>query len=94
MKITTIGTGATSGATSAQIAVPNDSTGAAARKVLVTVEGLTYIIPGSATTAVATTSCIVVGPDSPLVLDTIGITHIAQIELTAAKRVTVTPIDA
>lgn len=93
MKIMAQGSGATSGAASATIAIPNDSTGAAAKKVLVTVQGSTYVLPG-ASTVTATTSSIIVSADSPLVLDVMGLTHIAHLQLTAAQRITVVPIEA
>lgn len=92
MKILSEGTGATTAGTSATIAIPNNSAGDAARKVLITVEGATYVLPGSSS-ATATTSSVVVHPSSPLVLDVVGISHIAHLQLTAAQRITVTPIE-
>lgn len=92
MKITTVGTGATSGAASATITIPNDSSGSVARKVLITVEGSTYVLPG-ASGVTATTSSIIVNPESPLLLDVRGLTHIAHLQLTAAQRITVTPVE-
>ena len=71
MKITTEGTGATTAGTSATIAIPNDSSGERATKVLITVES----------------------HNEPLVLEVHGLTHIAHIQLTAAQRITVTPIE-
>lgn len=93
IKITTEGTGATTANSSATIAIPNDSSGTRASTVLITVEGSTFVLPG-ASTAVATTSSIIVNLDSPLVLDVHGLTHIAHLELTAAQRITVTPVES
>ena len=92
MKITTEGTGATTGGTSATIAIPNDSSGERATKVLVTVEGATYVLPG-ASTATATTSSIIVSHSAPLMVEAHGLTHIAHLQLTSAQRITVTPIE-
>ena len=92
MKITTEGTGATSAGTSATIAIPNDSSGERATKVLITVEGATYVLPGPSG-ATATTSSIIVSHNEPLVLEVHGLTHIAHLQLTAAQRITVTPIE-
>lgn len=92
MKITTEGSGATTGGSSATIAIPNDSSGETATKVLITVEGATYVLPGP-TGATATTSSIIVSHDAPLALDVMGLTHIAHLQLTAAQRITVTPIE-
>jgi len=93
LKITTEGTGATTGGSSATIAIPNDASGNAARTVLVTVEGSTYILPGPSG-ATATTSSIIITPEKPMVFDVLGLTHIAHLQLTAAQRITVTPVEA
>lgn len=92
MKITTEGTGATTSGSSATIAIPVDASGVRAEKVLVTVEGATYVLPGPSG-ATATTSSILVSHDAPLALDVMGLTHIAHLQLTAAQRITVTPIE-
>jgi hypothetical protein len=93
MKITTNGSGATTGAASATIAIPNDSTGNKAKYVMITVQGATYVLPGPSG-ATATTSSMIVNADSPVVLDVQGLTHIAHLELTTGQRITVTPIEA
>ena len=92
MKITVEGTGATTGAASAVIALPVDASGVRAEKVLITVEGASYVLPGPST-AVATTESIIVSHSAPLVIDVRGLTHIAHLQLTAAQRITVTPVD-
>ena len=92
MKITTEGTGATTSGSSATIAIPADASGVRAEKVLVTVEGATYVLPGPSG-ATATASSILVSHDAPLALDVMGLTHIAHLQLTAAQRITVTPIE-
>lgn len=92
MKITVEGSGATTGAASATIAIPNDSSGERATKVLITVQGAAYVLPG-ASVVVATTSSIIVSHDAPLMLEVHGLTHIAHLQLTAAQAITVTPIE-
>jgi len=92
MKITGEGSGATTGGSSATIAIPVDASGVKAEKVLITVEGATYVLPGLSG-ATATTSSIIVSHDEPLALDVLGLSHIAHLQLTAAQRITVTPID-
>jgi len=91
-KITVNGSGAITAAASATIAIPNDVSGARAKRVMVTVEGATFVLPG-ASTAVATDASTIVNPGSPLLLDVYGVTHIAHLELTAAQRIVVTPLE-
>ena len=92
IKITVEGTGGTTGAASAAIAVPVDASGVRAEKVLVTVEGSSYVLPGLST-VVATTESIIMSHDSPMMFDVRGLTHIAHLQLTAAQRITITPVD-
>ena len=92
IKITTAGAGAATGIASDTIAIPNDSSGSRAAKVLITVEGATFVLPGPSG-ATATTSSIIVSHDAPLLLDVHGLTHIAHLQLTAAQRITVTPVE-
>ena len=93
MKITTEGTGGTTAGTSATIAIPNNSAGSKANKVLISVGGLTYVLPGPSG-ATATTSSIIVDSGSPLVLDVQAPTHIAHLQSTARQPLTATPIEA
>jgi len=90
LQITTEGTGATTSGSSATIAIPNDSSGNPARTVLVTVEASTYVLPGLSG-ATATTSSIIV--EEPMMFNVVGLTHIAHLQLTAAQRITVTPVE-
>lgn len=92
MKITTAGAGATTSGSSATIAIPNNSVGEKANRVLITVEGATYVLPGLSG-ATATTASIIVSHSAPLILDVYGLTHIAHLQLTAAQVITVTPIE-
>jgi hypothetical protein len=92
IKIASAGAGATTGASSATIAIPNDGSGSPANRVIVTVQGATYVTAGSSS-ATATTGDVIVNAGSPLVLDTHGQTHIAHLQLTAAQRITVTPVE-
>ena len=92
MKITVEGSAATTSGTSAVLAIPVDSSGVKAEKVFVTVSGLTFILPGYVGT-VATTSSVIVDASSPILLDVMGLTHIAYLEGTAARIIVVTPVD-
>ena len=91
-KISVAGTGATAGAASARVAIPNDSTGSRAKHLLVTVAGNTYIQPGDSSVD-ATTSSAIAAIGVPLMLDVTGHTHIAYLELAAGQRVTFTPVE-
>lgn len=91
-KITVDGAGATTAAASATIAIPNDASGARAKRVIISVEGPTHVLPGLST-AVATTGSTIVNPSSPLMIDVYGLTHIAHLELTAAQEIVVTPLE-
>ena len=91
LQITGVGTGATSTDTSVAVAIPNDSSGNRARTVLITVEASTYIQPGISATA--TTSSMIATISAPLLLNVVGLTTISVLELTAGKRVTITPVE-
>ena len=93
MKIATNGAGATTGAASATIAIPNDSSGIRARSVMVSVQGATYVMAGNSSVT-ATTSSVIVNAGEPLELDVLGQTHIAHLQLTAAQRITVNAIES
>ena len=92
LKVVLEGTGFTSSSTSAATAIPVDSTGDTARSILVTAQGLTYIMPGSSAVA-ATNESIIIGAGEQIVLNVQGLTHVASLELTAAQRVTMTPVE-
>jgi len=92
LQIHTNGTGGTSGATTAAIAIPVDSSGVKAQTVLVSVEGSTYVLPGI-TGVEATNASTIVNAGAPLLLNVMGLTHIAHLQLTAAQRITVTPVE-
>lgn len=92
IKIAANGSSATTGASSATIAIPNDSSGVRAKTVLITVQGATYVLPG-ASGATATTASTIVNAGSPLLLDVNGHTHIAHLQLTAAQAIVVSPVE-
>ena len=92
IKVITNGAGATTGSSSAVLAIPNDASGVKANKVMVTVGDLTFILPGSSA-ATATTSSILISPHAPMIFDVHGITHIAHLEAVAAQRITVVPVE-
>jgi len=92
IKIMAAGAAVTSSGSSQSITIPNDSTGNKAKTVLVTVEGLTYILPGIGLTATA--ACTIASANAPLLLDVTGMTTIAVLQLTAAQIVTVNPVES
>lgn len=91
-KISVAGTGATTGAASASVAIPNDSSGNRAKYLLVTAQGSSYVLPG-ASGVTATTSSPIVNAGQALLLDVSGHTHIAHLQLTAGQRVVFTPVE-
>lgn len=92
IKVIADGASATTGGSSAVIAIPNDSAGNPAHKVRVSVQGATYVLPGTSAAA-ATTASMIVTAEAPLLLDTRGITHIAHLQLTASQAITVVPVE-
>jgi len=92
IKLSSAGTGATTGASSATIAIPNDGSGSPASRVMVSVQGATYVMAGSSA-ATATTGSMIVNAGEPVILDTHGQTHVAHLQLTAAQRITVVPVE-
>jgi hypothetical protein len=92
-KITKNGSTVTSGATSAVVAVPNNSAGTTARAVLITCPAseFAYVLPGISST-VATTNSIMIANES-LCLDVNGCTHIAYIQGSTAAKINIVPLE-
>jgi len=83
----------TTGAASANVALPNAANGAVARYVRVTSKGNAYIRPGlSGVTTAAATAILIIGGES-IVLNVQGFTHLAHIQETAASIVQITPLE-
>lgn len=92
IKVATRGSTVASGAASASVAIPNDSTGIRASYVWVGCTSAAYVAPGaSAITAAA--GDLLVTPERPIVLDVHGQTHIAAIQVSVAGTVSITPVE-
>ena len=93
LQVAATGANITTGAASANVAIPNNSAGQRARLIRVhaTVAAYVRLGPTSGVTAVATD--MIVDPASPVVLHAIGHTHIAALQVAAAGVVNVTPLE-
>ena len=86
------GTQVTSGAATANVAIPNAADGNKARYVRVTALASLYVKPGlSAVTATANDMLLPAGTSE--VLNVHGMTHIAYIQETAAAKLSITPLE-
>jgi hypothetical protein len=84
---------ATTGASSAVLALPTASDGTVARRVLVqTVAGACYARPALAAGSVAAGTGLVI-TTTPIALNVRGNTHIAHIQITGAQTLVVTPLE-
>jgi len=86
------GTQVTTGAASAAVPIPNDASGARARRVRLTALANCYVRPGFAGTT-CTANDVLLTPNEALLLDVRAFTHIAHLQETAAARFNVTPIE-
>jgi hypothetical protein len=89
------GSTVTSGATSAVVAIPTNAAGVTARAVrIICPVAATYafVRPGISST-VATSSSICTTNTEELILNTIGCTHIAYIQGSAAATINIVPIE-
>jgi hypothetical protein len=82
----------TSGAASAEVAIPNNTDGATARYVRIAATGTCHVKPVATGTA-ATTNDILVGPGDAVFLNVQGFTHIAYIQQAAASKLVITPVE-
>ena len=84
---------ATTGASSATVAIPNDASGTRAKFVRITSKGNAYIRPGASTaTAAAATAILAIAGES-LYLNVSGMTHIAHIQETSASVINISPLE-
>ena len=93
-KIAATGTQVTTGA-SAHTAIPNDSTGARARVVRISIAaatGFAYIVPSQNTGTVTVSDMPIVAGEA-VFLDVRGFSHIGTLQGTAAILVNITPVD-
>ncbi|MCC6468597.1 MAG: hypothetical protein IT563_09765 [Alphaproteobacteria bacterium] len=86
------GTTATTGASSAAVALPNAADGNRARFVMVTAKATAYIKFG-ASGVTATANDILVGPGAPVVFAVKPFTHFAHLQETGATLVNVVPVE-
>lgn len=92
VKIAAAGSTITTGAASARIAIPNDSTGIRAKRVVVAATVAAYCRPGDSSVAAVAGDLLLVPGDSRI-LDVAGQTHIAGIQVAAAGVIAVTPVE-
>lgn len=93
--VSATGTQVTSGAATANAAIPNDASGGRAKRVRVTVAiaaGFAYIRPG-ASGVTATVNDLPVNFGAPVDLNVGGMTHIAYIEGSTACKLNITPLE-
>lgn len=82
----------TTGAASANVAIPNDTSGSRARYVRILADGNAYIRPGSSA-VVATVNDFYLNPNEGVVLNVLGHTHIAYLQQTVGARINITPLE-
>ena len=86
------GTTVTSGGTTANVAIPNDSAGVRARYVRLQVTGNLYVRPG-ASGVVATTNSALLSPNFDVILCVKGFTHIAYLQEAVAAKLNIIPLE-
>lgn len=87
------GANITTGAASANVAVPNSSSGQRARFVRLQATAAAYVRPGPSVSIAAAAGDLLLDPTSPIILNVAGHTHIAAIQVAAAGIVNVTPLE-
>jgi hypothetical protein len=83
----------TSGAASAEVAIPNAADGNKARFVRITSKGNAYIRPVQTGTTVAASNGILIIAAESIYLNVQAFTHIAYIQETSASIIQITPIE-
>lgn len=87
------GTAVTTGAATANVAIPNAADGSRARYVLLSVlTGAAYVKPGGAGVT-ATTGDLPITVGAPIALNVQGMTNIAYLQFSAAVQLVVTPLE-
>ena len=94
IKIVAAGAQATTGASSAVTAIPNDSSAKTARYVYIQAAGAAFILPGQSGSSVTAAGGIAVNANSGLLLDVSGCTHIAHIQSGSSTTVNISPVEA
>jgi hypothetical protein len=90
--ITQPGVQVTTSATSAVTAIPNDASGARAKRVRLQALANCYVRPGTAGST-ATTGDILLSPNEALVLDVRSFTHIASIQEAVGAKFNISPVE-
>lgn len=94
IQVAATGVQVTSGATTANVALPNDSGGVRpARWVRLQATGYVYVRPGTSGVA-ATANDILLSGSEALFLNVAGNTHIAYLQETAAAKLNITPVES
>lgn len=88
------GTTVTSGAATANVAIPNDSNGTSARVVMLTAgaNAGVHVKLGTTNAVVATANDLMIGA-TPVVVNARGYTWIAYIQETAATKLQIAPVE-
>ena len=90
----TVGSTVTSGASSANVAIPNNSNGTTARAVILTgaVAGAVHVKLGIDNTIAATANDLLIGT-TPVVISTRGASFIAYIQEATAAKLNIAPVE-
>lgn len=91
-KVTGSGASITTSGTSSSEAIPNTSSGTRPRYALITCTAAAYILPGDSSVA-ATATDIILQPNHSLKMDVSGFTHLAALQVSAAGKVNIIPIE-
>ncbi len=92
LSITQTGTTVTTGAASANVAIPNTAGGVPPKYIRIAASAESYVRVGGATVA-ATANDILVQPADSIILATFGLTHVAYIQGTGPARVNIIPVE-
>lgn len=93
LQVAATGVNITTGAASANAAIPNNSSGRLARLVRVHATVAAYVRLGTTAGVTALATDMIVDPATPVVLHVIGATHIAALQVAAPGVVNVTPLE-
>lgn len=92
-RVSGTGTTVTSGAASANVAIPNAGNGSRARVIRLQVTGNAYVKLGNSGVT-ATNNDLLLSPNFDVLLMVQGNTHIAYLQEAVAARVNITPLEA
>ena len=92
IKVTGSGASITTSASSSSVAIPLTSSGTPARYALVTCTAAAYILPGNSSVS-ADATAIILQPNYKLKMNVAGFTHLAALQVSAAGKVNIIPIE-